>query len=258
MNIFNFLFEQQSQNNIAKQKTEKEIGDLLSTKDNKKYAICVLNNNFTLYDVEKLLEIFKEKGDNFSIEDFTSFVASWMQVREPELDGESPCLGAYQIAFQARNPDYPKAGQVLTKLVSAWLKAPLTGDRKLSNSPSAKKMWSNIEHSSDVKQVTLDNFYDDFDDGKQYFQKKNGNLVKGQSITPNDTFDDCITPGGYIGSVERFLGTDKAMQAVNISVESFRKNHEIAKKIANEKLSLSSEIFERELVLAGEKWFYHF
>ena len=71
----------------------------------------------------------------------------------------SQCEGAYSVAFSARNPTYPGAGQLLVKLASSILKKPITSDRQGSSSNKAQAMWDRVEDDGDFKRVPLDNWY---------------------------------------------------------------------------------------------------
>lgn len=213
------------------------------------------DNEFILYDVLKLRTLPKTA----LVPDLSSIIAAWTEVGDPETDKGSNCLNAVHVSYQVRSPNYPGAGRLLVKLISSVLGAPITSDRKLSNTPEAQKMWKNIEASGDMQKLTLDNFFMwdlDGTDKKQYFTTDDqGNVEPGLPLTPKNLADDCLAPGSDPNTVKRYVGAAVNAFQSNMDTSSFENNHIEALDYVEKELDWNREDFVKKLAKSGTKMF---
>ena len=121
-------------------------------------------------------------------------------------DALGNCADATIAGSIVASTEYPAAGYAMYALYSKISGHPLTSDRNVSTTDSAKKLWSKIETSGDWQKIELDNFYPMPD--PENFRKRIKNFydISGTwpnrkinhrpegAKTPEDPNDDCRLP----------------------------------------------------------------
>ena len=126
----------------------------------------------------------------------------------PKIAGDSlgNCAGATIAATIVASQEYPAAGYAMYALYSKISGKPITSDRNVSTTDSAKKLWAKIETSGDWEKVELDNFSpmpdpDNFRKRIKNFYDISGSWPNRKiehrpqgAKTPDDPSDDCRLP----------------------------------------------------------------
>lgn len=218
---------------------------------------------FVLYDTAKLRALSPAEHNSSAVAHWLPVVAAWMKVRAPDETTFGPCSKAWNIAYEARNPDYPGSGKLLTGLASAFLKAPITSDREMSNSDGARAKWARIEKDPDFSKVPLDNFvrwnYDGESEVPVYVHHDGTKLVqnndRGEPRTPDDPTDDCLQPGKTVTDANDVWGTDDAFMGTGFDPKPFLDRHAESVAYAKQNLGISAKDMNFMLLKAGSAWF---
>jgi len=240
-----------------------------NTLDVDSLAMCDRKNyrsTYILYDLNKLKQLVEEwkqdeefEFDNHMLKDV---VVAWMVVRAPKKDKVGICSGAWNVAYEVRNPAYKGAGKLLTGLISSYLGVALTGDRDSSNSVSARNKWDAIQKDATFTKVPLDNYVNWNYDGESttpiYVHHDGSELVKNEPegpTTPNDPSDDCKHPGDTVGQATEIWGTDAAFKKTGQSATPFIERHKEATKIMEDVFGITPADFDDALYDMGSEWF---
>jgi len=172
------------------------------------------------------------------------YVAAYIKV----TDNKNLCPAALQVAQIVRGPSYPGAGEVMYKIASTVFGRPITSDRYLSTSDSAKKAWAKMGNDSSMQKTELDNWvYNQDNETKTFFQNID---VAAQTATPSSEpktpspADDCVLPSDPIDPQDpnstktaiAKLGSPDAFQA-KVNVSAILANH--AKAVEEKKVDVN-------------------
>lgn len=229
---------------------------------------------FIMYDVGKMYQHYNEINsvteeilDKFkpsAVNLFASeFLVAEIEVNRSENAGN--CAGAYYVGAAARNPRYRGMGRFMYKLASSVLSAPITSDRIVSTSDSAKGMWRKIENDSSFKKVELDNYLSEpvptktgrvtsFNTKYVDIPSPDKAYFRDGPKTP-DPSDDCKVPGSSLDNIKHKLGTPDAYQADGVDVSKYRQKHEEAIEWIMKEFGISRRDFEIVLDRAAAKMF---
>jgi len=220
--------------------------------DNLALAHYKAENDFILYDTEKLKDAIK-LGTRVNL---LTVVAAYVELRKPR-NQYSKCSGAWNIAFSARNPAYPGAGQLTVKLASSVMGVPLTSDRSGSSSKDAKAMWQRVAADSSFTKVPLDNWFEDNsqgDDPRYMDIMPSGKAVELPGPQTPTEEDDCIVPGGNIQTAAKALGSKDAYQS-SVDATPFQQRHEAMLTLVRSEMGQDEGTFARNLADAGSTLF---
>ena len=156
------------------------------------------------YSYETTMELISKDNEQSPSKEWLAAFGSF----NPKIAGNSigNCADATIAGTIVSSQEYPAAGYAMYALYSKISGTPITSDRNVSTTDSAKRLWAKIENSADWEKIELDNFFpkpdlDNYPKRIKTFYDIHGSWPDRKinhrpqgAKTPDDPSDDCRLP----------------------------------------------------------------